>query len=151
MAIDVDSTGVQTYLNMMQNVITRMAMNSSNMKTWSVALVSAILVYVLDKQCSCVASIALLPVLIFMFLDAFYLSLERSYRDKYNQFVDKLHAGTANEADLFDMRPDQHGLSRFRLTIYCLKSASVWPFYLLLAVVIIIAYIIICLQSYTPS
>ncbi|WP_414544018.1 hypothetical protein [Nostoc sp. CCY0012] len=39
-----DSNSVQSYLNILQGVIARMANNSASCKTWCISLVSAILV-----------------------------------------------------------------------------------------------------------
>lgn len=45
-----ESSAVQSYLGILQNIISRMANNSSNCKTWCITIVSAILVVIVDKK-----------------------------------------------------------------------------------------------------
>jgi hypothetical protein len=96
-----ESTAVQSYLTALQAVITRMATNSSNCKTLCVTLVAAILVVVADKGKTSFTFVALLPVLLLCFLDAYYLGLEQGFRHTYNAFVAKLRDGNATVADLY--------------------------------------------------
>lgn len=86
-----DSTSVQSHLTILQNVIQRMASNSTACKTWCITLVSAVLVIVADKGKPDYAFISFLPIIVFAFLDAYYLTLERSFRVRYDDFVNKLH------------------------------------------------------------
>jgi hypothetical protein len=74
--IDSESPSIQTHLGILQNVIQRMASNSSACKTWCVTLVSAVLVIVADKGKPDYAWIAMLPIVVFAALDAYYLALE---------------------------------------------------------------------------
>ena len=61
-----DSQAVQSHLGILQNVIQRMASNSSSAKAWCVTLVSAILVIIADKGKSEYALIAVMPTLLFL-------------------------------------------------------------------------------------
>ncbi|HDZ9313104.1 TPA: hypothetical protein RUZ05_003537, partial [Vibrio cholerae] len=69
-----ESPSVQAHLTMLQNIIQRMASNSSSCKSWCITLVSAVLVIVADKGKPDYAWIALLPTVIFACLDAYYLA-----------------------------------------------------------------------------
>lgn len=64
------------YLEMIQAVVTRMGTNSFALKGWALTIVAAILAFAGKKY----ISVALVPVLMFWILDAFYLRLERQYR-----------------------------------------------------------------------
>ena len=89
--IQPDSPSIQTHLGILQGVVQRMASNSSNCKAWCVTLVAAVLVIVADKGKPEYAWIALLPTLIFACLDAYYLALEKAFRNSYNDFRTKIN------------------------------------------------------------
>lgn len=121
-----NSQAVQSHLTILQSVIQRMATNSSSSKAWCVTLVSAILVIVADKGKPQYAWLALIPTILFLVLDAYYLGLERGFRNAYNAFIKKLHEQTLQPEDLFVVVP-QGGV--LRLFFLSLLSFSVWPFY----------------------
>ncbi len=133
--IDSDSPSLQTHLGILQGVIQRMASNSTSCKAWCVTLVSAILVIVADKGKPEYAWIALLPTVVFAALDAYYLALEKGFRNSYNSFVKKLHTKKLTAEDLYSVLPSGN-LSK--LQVESLKSFSVWGFYISLLVLIAI-------------
>ena len=135
LAIDGESPSIQTHLGILQNVIERMAANSSASKAWCVTLVSAVLVIVADKGKPDYAYIAFLPTLVFAALDAYYLALEKAFRTAYNECISKLHNKALTEFDLYSVAPKGNMLS---LQWASLKSFSVWGFYLSLIVLIFI-------------
>lgn len=131
-----ESAGVQAHLNILQAVIQRMAGNSSSAKAWCITLVSAILVIVADKGRPQYALIALIPTALFLVLDAYYLALERGFRDSYRTFIEKLHQDRVSAADLYAVTPAGSLAKGF----FCaLLSFSIWPFYLTLLVMIVVA------------
>ena len=125
-AFNESSPSVQTHLSIIQNVIQRMASNSSQCKAWNIAIVSAILVIVADKSKPDYAWIALLPTILFLLLDVYYLALEKGFRARYNEFIEKLHSGKIVTEDLYSVSP--YG-SIWKHRINALKSFSVWGFY----------------------
>ncbi len=129
--VSLDSPSAQSYLAILQGVISRMAANSANAKTWCVGLVSAILIIVADKRAPGYVWVALVPSALLFFLDAYYLGLERLFRDLYNNFIRKLHAGKATVQDVFIVTP---GSTRTILwsAAKAMGSISIWPFYLLI-------------------
>lgn len=133
--INPDAASIQTHLGILQNVIQRMASDSSACKAWCVTLVSAVLVIVADKGKPDYAYIALLPTIVFTALDAYYLALEKAFRNAYNEFISKLHNKCLTEKDLYSVIP-KGDISNLQLQ--SLKSFSVWGFYLSLAVLIFI-------------
>lgn len=133
-----DSPSVQSYLTILQSVISRMATNSASCKTWCVSLVSAIIVIVADKGKPNYVWISIVPIVLFLTLDAYYLSLERQFRTVYNDFIRRLHFGDANVDDVFYLAP-RTGVTTTSLGI--LKagaSIAIWPFYVLLAVMLLV-------------
>jgi hypothetical protein len=72
------------HLKLIQAVITRMAGNSFLLKGWSISLVAGLCALSKAETDGSYAWIALGVVVVFAFLDAFYLALERAYRALYN-------------------------------------------------------------------
>ncbi|WP_213115320.1 hypothetical protein [Cobetia sp. MC34] len=133
-----ESPAVQTHLSIIQNVIQRMASNSASCKTWCVTLVSAILVVVIDKNKSAYFLLALLPILVFLILDAYYLSMEKGFRNSYNEFISKLARGTIHDIDLYSVLPTGKKLKRKSLMSY-----SILGFYFPLISVVLIASLLL--------
>ncbi len=132
--LDSESSAVQTHLNIMQDVIRRMADNSRSCKVWCVTLVSATLVLVARMENAQHALIALVPAVLFLLLDTYYLALERGYRDSYEALVQKLHNNELRLPDLYVVKPSG------TIPLLCwhsLPSFSIWPFYLMLAVLVL--------------
>lgn len=121
-----DSPAVQAHLAMTQSVIQRMASNSASCKAWCITLVSAILVIVADKGKPNYTLIAAVPTFLFLVLDAYYLALERSFRDTYNSFIQKLHAGQVVASDLYAVTLGGSVPKSFATSFL---SFSIWPFY----------------------
>lgn len=133
---DINSQAVQSHLNITQSVIQRMATNSSSCKAWCITVVSAILVIVADKGKSQYAYIAIIPNILFFVLDTYYLTLEKMFRNSYNDFIRKLHDNKIESSDLFAVIPKGKWIKTFLKSII---SFSIWPFYLTLLIMILLA------------
>ena len=131
-----ESASVQAHLQILQGVIQRMAINSASCKAWCITLVSAILVLIADKEKPELAWLAFLPTVLFLALDAYYLALEKAFRNSYNGFVIKLHSGRLEIDDLYSVVP-RGNISTHQ--VEALKSFSVWGFYGALALLIVLA------------
>lgn len=131
-----NSQGVQAHLGIAQAVIQRMAANCASCKAWCITLVSAILVVVADKGKPEYTLLAFIPAILFLTLDAYYLALEKMFRRSYNEFIDKLHEGKIVASDLYAVVPSGSMIKTFGAS---LLSFSIWPFYVTLAVMIVIA------------
>jgi hypothetical protein len=130
------SPSVHAHLGIIQSVIQRMAANSSSSKAWCITLVSAVLVIVADKGKPHYAWIAVIPTTLFFVLDAYYLALEKGFREAYNTLIDKLHRGAIQPTDLYAVAPSGPLTKQF---LKSLLSFAVWPFYLTLLVMIYLA------------
>ena len=135
-----NSQAIQAHLQITQSIIQRMASNSASCKAWGITLVSAILVIVADKGKSQYALIAVIPNLLFLVLDSYYLALEKMFRQSYNDFIEKLHKSKFIAPDLYAVSPSG---SLFRTFFSSLLSFSIWPFYLTLLVMIWLAKVIV--------
>lgn len=137
--VDPDAPATNTYLGILQSVISRMAANSASAKTWCIALVSAIVVIVADKENPDFVWIATIPIALFLFLDAYYLGLERRFRELYNGFVKKLHDGSATPEDIFIVESSEGIFDTLSATASAATSISIWPFYGLLGLMLVVA------------
>lgn len=133
-ALECESAAVHSYLNILQSVTSRMASNSAGCKSWCITLTSAIVVVLLNRNKQEYVFVALIPVIMFMLLDCYYLAMEKSFRARYNNFIQKLHANQATKSDLFVVSPEE-ALKSSHL-IESAKSISIYVFYLSLVVII---------------
>jgi hypothetical protein len=76
------------HLEFIQSAISRLAGNSFQMKAWNVALATAAIGFAAAKDSHPKAAmLALIPSFVFWVLDAYYLLLERAFRNLYNEAV----------------------------------------------------------------
>ena len=139
--LDANSPAIQTHIEVMQGVINRMAGNSRSCKVWSVTLVAAILVLVARTGEPKHALIAVVPILLFLFLDSYYLALERAFIASQNAFVVKLHEGELETTDVFKVVPI--GMGWWLVVRSLFGSLSILPFYLLIAATVLLAWRVI--------
>ena len=142
-----NSSAVQKHLEIMQGVLSRMAENSRACKVWCVTLVAAVLVLVARTGEPQHALLALVPTLLFWVLDSYYLALERAFIRSQNTFVKKLHQGKLEPDEIYRVIPTGMGLL---LVGRCLGSVSIWLFYPLVVVTVVLAWQLI-LPAGTPA
>lgn len=97
---DDDETFV-TELEFIQNVIDRQSDNSFKVKGWTITLVVVTLLF---RQNDIQVIVAFVPLFVFWYLDAYYLRLERQYRELYNRVR---RDSDASERERFDMEPPE--------------------------------------------
>lgn len=136
--VDFESPSVNSYLTILQDVISRMAANSASCKTWCVTLVSAVIVIIADKGKPDYVWISAVPIVLFLVLDSYYLSLERQFRAVYNEFIRKLHFDSATVDDVFYVAPQSGAVATSASIAKAFGSISIWPFYALLALMLVI-------------
>lgn len=91
MAENLYSDDDRQYLQMMQENITRMASNSSNCKNWMVTLVAGFCAISCSiQELNGWIILAIAPVIVFWYLDTFYLHLERKMRNRQLDFIIKM-------------------------------------------------------------
>ena len=124
------------HLAFIQDVITRMNSNSFSLKGLMITIIAALVALTVNdtNKGNTVFNlgIALLLVLIFWFLDAYYLKKERQYRKLYEEAV-------RDKAELYKMTADDYYVCYFEV----LLSKTMWPLYLTIALTLIVAIIII--------
>jgi hypothetical protein len=123
------------HLGFIQGVINRMGNNAFLVKGWTVALVAALFALASKDSNPSFVFIALLPIVAFWILDAYYLRQEKLFR--------KLYEGVANnsiKSDLFTMKTtavDGEVAPLLRVAV----TRSVLPFYLLITLILAIVAI----------
>jgi hypothetical protein len=133
-----DNPAVTAHITLLQGIINRLATASASCKTWCIALVAALVSLAGTTRLPGIVAIALVPVVIFGFLDASYLAQERAYRDLYKRVIDKIHTGTYTAADTFAASAPMHTGARIKAFF----SWSVAPMYLgLIALYVIACYL----------
>ena len=130
-----DSEPTRHYLSMLQDNITRMATNSANCKTWTITIVTALLALTLaDMAITGYLQVLYIPVFLFYLLDSYYLSVEKRFRKVEEEFVYKAKIGEDTNDLLYSF--NIHKDTWYKHLFCATTSISVWPFYLLMALVI---------------
>lgn len=125
------------HLEFLQAVITRLAGNSFLIKGWSVTLTTAIIGFAVKEGGPGFALVGLAPVTVFALLDAYYLGLEKAFRDRFEIAAATYVAG--NPPD-FDMSAPL-GVSGF---FQAVGRPAVFLLHGLLGVLLAAAYILLC-------
>lgn len=127
------------HLEMIQALITRMGSNSFAVKTWSVGLVAALLAFAAEKDATpWRILVALVPVVIFWYLDAFYLRQERLFRRLYDAV--RLGEESARQGGAFNMSTKPYETERYNQLSAAFWSTTVRTLYLALGLIVIAAY-----------
>jgi hypothetical protein len=122
------------YLEMIQNVISRMASNSFLLKGWTVTLVVGLLAFAnIAEMSSKFVILALVPAIFFWILDGFFLYQEWLFRELFK------HATTLDETSIdFSLNPNPYK-DKVK-SLYCaILSKTLLLFYLPIITVIILA------------
>ena len=130
------------HLEFIQTIITRMNQNSFQIKGWMITIVSALLALYASSGKSVYILIAIVPAIIFWFLDAYYLQQERRFRGVYNDV-----AGLSPEDSRINVREFEMPIHKYRCGKYCyfnvLFSRTIFPLYGIVIVGLIIAFILL--------
>lgn len=113
------------HLQMIEAVIERMAKNSFTLKGWSMTLVVAIFSFLIQSTEKKYILITYVPVIIFWFLDSYYLQLERKYKALYKEVARKNEDITDFNMDISVVTPD-----KYLLYLSSLFSVTEWLFYI---------------------
>ena len=115
------------HLEFIQNIINRMNSNSFQIKEWMITIVSALLALYASSDNLTYIFVAIVPTLLFWYLDAYYLQLERKFRGLYDDVKDP-----EKRISFFSMDITNYKDGRFKFC-ECLFSRTTAPLYLLIA------------------
>lgn len=109
------------HLKLIEAVVGRMGINSFLLKGWTVTLVAGLGALASTDGDRSFAWIAVGVVVLFAVLDAFYLAIERSYRELYRKVA----------ADSPDVKPWELEAAAVgpAEVVSTLRAFAVWPFY----------------------
>ena len=119
------------HLEMIQNIVNRMASGSTFLKGWTVIFVAAVIGFVLKDSKPVYVGITIIPTLAFWALDGVYLRQEKLFRALY----DKVRVLEDEDID-FSMETSEVNKeveSWFRICF----SKTIWPFYMPILIVIV--------------
>lgn len=135
------SEGKKEYLQMLQEPICRMSTISAIFKGFAAAIVAGISVISYPTTHICVIALSFLPVVSFAIMDVYYLKLERKFRFLFDQVRQDKH-----EID-FSMKltndPNEIISAKARIRD-CIKSPSIYLFYPIMFIVLIIVVLLKC-------
>ena len=135
-SFNAECSSVQTHIKIMQDVIQRMAKNSSACKLQCIVTVAAILLATIVHRPESIC-VSLAPAFIFLILDTYYLALEKRFRESYKSFVCKLAKGKLTTSDLYVVEPSCSMLKTF----FCrLCSFSIGMFYGLIIITVLVLW-----------
>lgn len=125
------------HLDYIHNTINRMSSNSFVIKGWTISIVSILFIFSDKEMNGNFLLISLIAVIIFWYLNGFFLQQERKFRALY----DKVRNLSENEID-FSMSTDDFKNKKFSL-LSGIFGKSIWPLYLSILIMIIIGKYII--------
>lgn len=126
-------------IDLIQGVITRMANNSFMLKGWIVSLIAVLLALtdqtIVATKLTYFNFILILPVLVFWYLDAFFLHKEKCYRKLYDWVI-------ANRltSDKFLYSLDYSRFEKLEKSVWEIMfcNRTLFPFYGLIAIALIV-------------
>jgi len=85
--MDINESRIR-YLEAIQRVIDRLSTTSFILKGWAVSLVAGLMALAASGTNKDYVLIAYIPIAVFWFLDAYFLMMERQYRDLFKENAD---------------------------------------------------------------
>ena len=124
------------YISLLQENINRMASNSASCKTWLVTILAALLaVQASLPELRGLVWIAIIPTILFYFLDSYYLGLERRFVRLEERFVAEKKVGKDTAQLQYDFKT-KGIMSDCKATFLAMGSTSTWLFYLTIIVIV---------------
>jgi len=102
------------HLDFIQSVITRMNTNSFQLKGWSITIISALLALYASSKNTIYIFIAIIPAILFWFLDTYYLQQERKFRGVYNDVAGLTEADERIEVRPYEMPIQKYSEGKYR-------------------------------------
>lgn len=138
-------------IDLIQGIIKNMASNSFEVKKWLIGILTALIVFKSDELLGGNTKfiwLLLVPILCFWYLDAFFLSTEKFYREMYDWVIRNRNNTNKYLYDLKENKrefPEGQFVELKKNENNVLNSAfskTVWPFYIV-PILFIFIYIIV--------
>lgn len=132
----------RNYVNLLNDAINRMASNSANAKSYLVAIVAALIaIQMPNKANAYIILSALVPTVLFYWMDCYYLSLEKRFRNLQSAFIKKERYNGVEIAGLYQF--NIYDIKKKWPKTKAFFSWSTTPFYGFIAFCIIGLWVII--------
>lgn len=125
-----NNTNKIKHLEMIENIIERMAKNCFQLKTWTMTLVVLIGGLASKDTERKFILIAFIPIIVFWLLDTYYLRLERQYRILYKTVTEKRDDEIDFSMDLSQIQKMSISDSKKICPLNCFLSTTELVFYL---------------------
>lgn len=136
-----EKSEVQSYIALLDGIINRMANNSANAKNWLMTILAAAIAIQWGKDQLANVIWLLVPTVLFALTDMYYLGMERFFKDKEEEFIEKARAGDDVD-NLVYVFPKTTKCQQVCNTFSTINSLSIWPFYLIVIASILVIYFV---------
>ena len=127
------------HLDYIQSIVTRMNSNSFLIKGWSITITSALLALAASTKNLSILFIAIIPMVAFWILDAFYLQYERKFRGLYEKVIE-----AESKIVVYDLNIDKEFLKIKKYSFWeVFKSDTLKYFYLPLLGLAMICFVVV--------
>lgn len=124
---------IRQHLVMQQDIINRMANNSSNCKAWLITIIAALTTLQLSQEkIQDNGWLMLVVCFMFWYLDAFYLAIERLHRSNEEKFITELKRDRYAVENMIFKFSTQDTNKKLIPTLTAMCSMSCLPFYLII-------------------
>lgn len=120
------------HLDFIHNTINRMSGNSFLIKGWTISVISIIFIFSKKGMNKEFLLISIIAILVFWYLNGFFLQQERKYRALY----DKVRVLPEEKID-FSMSTDDFKKGKFSL-LNSLFGKTIWPLYLGISTMVVV-------------
>ena len=125
-----------SYLEMVQEPISRMSTASAIFKGFAATIVAGIATLSYCQVNTWILVLSFIPIVLFAFLDIYYLKLEKKYRFLYEQIRNDIHSVD------FSMKLTKDNKAARSRIWDCLLSPSVWLFYPVMLGILVVVLIL---------
>lgn len=134
-----EKSDVQHYINYLESIINRMASNSANCKNWLLAIIAGCMAMQPSIQ-SAVDKIWLAYplVILFCFLDSYYLGCEKYFRNMMTDFVKKVRNNDSQYREKLYKFENRTIIDDIKSVVAGFFSIATWPFYGTIIIIVVL-------------
>lgn len=125
-----------------QAIVTRLANNGLQVKTWCVTALAAVVAIAANGDLPELLLVALVVLATFCLLDAYYLSLERHFREESARLVNRASTLSAEDWTALFQVEGPGGSRRWGRVLACASSLAISPFYVGVGLVLLVGSLV---------
>lgn len=119
---------VQGFISQLDSIINRMANSSANAKNWLMTIIAAAIAIQWSQDQLQNVLWLLLPTILFMLTDMYYLGMERHFKDVQTKFIEQVRKGNDISDTIYSISKTTK-CEQVCNTLCSIDSLSIWPFY----------------------